>query len=450
MFRPRIQATLCLAALSLASACTGESPLDDGGQTTTTANDAASETTGEPSTTDSDDSSTDTDTDTPEAELVIVVVVDQPFGDPATPGVGASVAVDTSNGRIEVTADAEGRAVIEGFTWSDGPVDVTVGTLETSLRSHVGVVEADTEAGEFEVHVAVGGVSDNLIEIYGSVTKSAPVHDLSFSATNAVSYAGPGSDWSMYVPANQPFTLVALELDYLPVPQGVTDNPIFSWVALTHAGVSEPTELVIDLQMPTPSTQISGSFVMPGRPDSPLRTNPFGFVYTVSGVSAGPLVGRSTHTQVSPDGELCSFDLEYIEPEGIVDPITCYRVLLPPAYEFSSTACEPGYPSAVLVDIDIIDTPELPFVANRGLHDPIEFQIFDADVTPSLAVYYSDLLVWRITGPVDATSITIPQPPTGFGAQGVTLDATLELHRVAPGGVYFERRSTSQRFELDG
>jgi hypothetical protein len=433
----------------LALACTGAPALDEGGQTTTTANDAAaSETSADTETT-----GTQTDMGAPEAALVIVVRVDQAFAKPALPGAGASVAVDTTGGRIEVIADAEGRAVIDGFSWSDEPgasIDVTAGALETSLRSHLGVVEADTEAGEFEIHVTAWDTIDDRVWLSGGVTNSGPNHNLLVTATGGVSFDAADTQWSMLMLPSQPFTLVALELDYLTTaPPRVVSNPIFSWVALTHPGITEPTELLVDFTMPTPSAQLMGAFEMPGRPDSPLRGDSFGFVQTYADLGTGPIMGRASYTEVTEDGELCSFEYDYLELDGLDDPLTCYRVLVPPLYEFASTACEPGYPSAAVAEVDLIDTLHLPFVADRGLHDPIEFEIFDADVTPTLLTYYGPRLIWQVSGPVDASSITVPAPPAGFGAEDVTLTALLHLYRHAPGGEYVERFSTSQPFELE-
>jgi hypothetical protein len=47
-------------------------------------------------------------------------------------------------------------------------------------------------------------------------------------------------------------------------------------------------------------------------------------------------------------------------------------------------------------------------------------------------------LLWVVVGPEDATSLTVPQPPTGFENGDATLDVSLSLGRPAPDGEGYE------------
>jgi hypothetical protein len=437
MTSPR--AILLLPATLLVLACAGEAPIDEG-QTTTQGSGESDDEIGDETTTTGED---------PNAELVVVVEVLEPFSTSREPGEGAVVALDTPQGRVEVVADAEGRAAFEDFAWSDQAVDITVGLSDCALRSHLGVVEADTEAGEFEITLTRNTVSDALVDLSGTAIGGDPAHDLLVYGSHATSYSGPGDDWSIQVAPDQPFRFVALEIDYLDAGARATDNPIFAWYTVEHPGVGEPTQIEIDFADPATPTSIQGSFAMPGRPESPLRTQTFGFLYAIE-LGGGPLVGRSITTAVSPDGSRCNFEFEHLEAASLESPLTCYRVLLPPDYEFSSTSCVPAWPMGGPEDIELIDTPDVSDVPGiRGLHDPIDFAIFDTGVRPNLFLSQAETSVWRVTAPLDATTLTVPEPPTGFAAPpGSMLDAQLSLFRIAASGDYNEASSTSQVFPV--
>ena len=56
----------------------------------------------------------------------------------------------------------------------------------------------------------------------------------------------------------------------------------------------------------------------------------------------------------------------------------------------------------------------VPASGKHPLHEPMEWELFDADV-PFVRVwlYHSLDVVWQIDAGADATSMTVPQPPSG-------------------------------------
>lgn len=427
------------AALTLA-ACAGDPPANEGHTTTGPGESNTGGTTG--------DTTGDT-TGAQESTLVVVVVAKPPYPEPNTPAVGAVVALDTGEGRREATTDAEGRASFEGFEWSGESVDVTIGKLDYVMMSRLGLGEADTnEAGELELEIYAQGVSDSAVEISGPIlNKQDDWHAVIASIGGPEAYSGLTRGWWASIAPDQPFSLVALEVDY---PASVADHPIFGWFTLEHPGVSEDTQLAIDFAMPTSPEYAAGSFGVPERPDSPLRVSTTGLVYAVAELTTGSvyskLIGHATALSLSDDGNTVDYELEYVTPTTATDPHTCFRVWssVGPNY---STACTPGLPGDGIADVDILDATVVPFVPNRSLHDPVEFELHDVGVVPELRIAYSEnLLLWVVVGPEDATSLTVPQPPTGFEIDYTPLDLRLWLGRPAPDGEGYEAWAIMEPF----
>jgi hypothetical protein len=426
------------AALTLAS-CAGDPPVDDGHSTTSLGESDTGDTTGDT-------------TGAQEPTLVVVVVAKPPYPEPNTPAVGAVVALDTAEGRREATTDAEGRAYFEGFEWSGESVDVTIGALDYVMMSRLGLGEADTnEAGELELEIYALGVSDSAVEISGPiVNKQDNWHAVIVSIGGPEGYGTLRSGWWASIAPDQPFSVVALEVDY---PANLVDYPIFGWFTLEHPGVSEDTEVAaIDFAMPTLPEYAAGSFGVPERPDSPLRVDNFGSIYAVAELTTGPtyskLIGYATASSLSADGNTVDYELEYVTPATATDPHTCFRVVsaVGPYY---STACIPGLPGDGVQDVDILDATVVPFVPNRSLYDPVEFELHDVGVVPELRIAFSENLLWVVVGPEDATSLTVPQPPTGFEASYTPLDVNLRLGRLAPDGEGYEAWAIMAPFSVD-
>lgn len=418
------------ASLTLA-ACAGDLPAEDEGNTTTSPSGS--------NTTDPTDDTTDGTTGEEQPALVVVVVAQPPYPDPNTPAVGAVVALDTTEGRIETTTDAEGRAYFEGFEWSGESVDVTVAAPGYVMLSRLDLGESDTnEAGELELEIVTFAAPDNVVEVSGPIlNKQADSHDVIASIGGPDAFWNSASMWSASIAPDQPFSLVALELDYLDGGANTVDNPIFGWFTLEHPGVSEDTQLAIDFAMPTLPEYAVGSFAVPERPDSPLRDSNFGFIYAGANLTTGQLIGRATATSVSDDGNIIDYEVEYVTPQAATDPHTCFRVVSTVGPNLSTT-CSPGLPGDGAQDVEILDATEVPFMPDRSLHDPVEFELYDVGVVPELRISYNTNLLWIVVGPEDATSLTVPQPPTGSDSGGATLDVSLWLTRPRPDGDSYE------------
>jgi hypothetical protein len=424
------------AALTLA-ACAGDPPADEG-QTTTS-----------PGGSDTTDTTADT-TGAQEPMLVIVVDAKPPYPEPNTPAVGAVVALDTAEGRLEATTDAEGRAYFEGFEWNGESVDITIAALDYVMMSRLGLREADTnEAGEIELEIHALGMSDSVVEIWGPALNMQDGWNVIIASIGGPEgFAGIVQGWSASFAPNQPFSLVALETNYLDGGANTVLSPILGWFTLEHPGVSEDTELPIDFAMPTAPEYAAGSFGLPARPDSPLRVDNVGYVNVVAELTTDPnsqLIGRTTSSTLRDDGNTFDYELEYVTPAIMSDPHTCFRVwsAIGPNH---STTCVPGLPGDGAQDVDILDATEVAFVPNRSLYDPVEFELHDAAVVPELHIDYGASLLWIVVGPEDATSLTVPQPPPGFVPDATTLDVSLWLTRPAPDGKGYQAWAIMEPF----
>lgn len=421
--------SLMLGLALLTCACIGAPPVGDGQTTTTTVGDVG---------TDESDEGEDPE---PDAGLVVLVWAQPGYPSQLEPAQGAIVAVDTPDGRLEVFTDAEGRAVFEDFEWSGAAIDVTAALPEFRLRSRLGLVEGDAnEDGEIEIEVDRSGVSDGPLEISGPVlNKTSDSHDVIIGVEGGTGFWNSSLQWSSYVLPDQAFGVVALEISY--VNDGgwrSIHNPIYGWFVTHSEGIVEDTVLPVDFAEVPPSTVVEGSFMMPANPDSILRADSWSFISVTTNHGHGPMVGRAIRTAVSDDGETCDFEIGVVSPAWAQELRTCYRLNDPDGANYnSSTSCLDGPPEVSVPELDFLEPPIPAPVANRGLHDPIEFANIDEGVRAEVNVMFQQQSLWFVTGPLIGpdpnASITIPAPPTGFENGGAGLDLLLRLSREVAG-----------------
>jgi len=393
-----------------------------------------------PGDTEEDDGAADADADAtedaaeedgPSGTLSVLVLGERLWPDyERRPVEGAIVALDEpGGGRTEATTDSEGRALFDGLDWSLGTASATAyGGENRGLGSVVGI-----DGSEEDVNVYVPsylGAPTDWIEISGTaLNMDDPVgHSFEIIAVEFPSLSPFSPDWSLDVPPAVPFTLVAKEWDFVDLPsvRGM-DRPVFGWIVSEQTAVTAPTTVDMDFAFPTASTTVSGTFSYPSRLDSPLRDlYPLGWldarvmVSEVEAMIISPF-GAVSHTEVTTDGNTAEYDFEFVTLTDLPDPVTEFDLVS----DWSGSRTVPaiayvrGYPTEGAQDFSFLDQPRM-VVPSSGtvrhpLHDPVEWELFDTGVRPVIVIGRRDTgrYVWTVVAPEDATTLTVPEPPSG-------------------------------------
>jgi hypothetical protein len=331
---------------------------------------------------------------------------------------GATVALDKPGGeRVELTTGADGRAVFDAIDWSRGDASVTAALEGYVVASRTGVTEAD---GEQEITIGRRGPSPDLVELSGSALNMAvDTHGLIVGATvQGDGYWADGPDWTMLVEPGTPFTIVATERHNGASMAQHMEAPVDGWLMQDHAGLTAAGTVDIDFGTPATATVVDGSFPMPARAESRVRTDGVGWI--TSGLRDGSAtVGFATVTDPSGDWNWIVYTAEYVEPTGVTAADVSTQYCLVQADNYSCAFAE-GYPGAGEQDLTLLDLPRMinpPSARSYPLHDPIEWEAWDRGVYPLLIVQDDVGRVWTIRGPLDGTRIVVPELPS-------TVDAT--------------------------
>ncbi|MBI5486192.1 MAG: Ig-like domain-containing protein [Deltaproteobacteria bacterium] len=449
--------------LALAACSGGETPLGDmdaeGG-----VEDAAEGGDGPP-----DDAAPDGDAE-PEADgtagavSVLVRFVDWP-GDPvAAPGV--VVAFDAPDGtRSEAPTGADGRVSFDVADWSAGTASVTAWAEDRQLVSRVGITAADGEVG---LELWRLGNPVGFVELSGTVTSIPYEEDaLTVSATVPSTFFGsdylsPGADWSVMVPPSTPCKLIASARRSTARPSGRGfDQIIDGWAMVDQPAVDGPTVVSIDFvaNAATPTT-VAGSYLLPVREESRLHgPASYGWLWVTSADSKqSGAIGLTTMLDINADGTALEFGLEYLQPAGITRPMTCYLVNRNGASDSArSVACEEGWPTAGAHDPGLLDAPTLVPPGTPSTRRPLfggfTWQIFDHGVHVALHLVRDGAYVWTIVTPDDATSLSVPQPPSTINLAELlgshVAQGDLTIWQMSAAGDYQTKAAVSELFIVE-
>jgi hypothetical protein len=377
--------------------------------------------------------------------LTILVTALDPATEDGVPTAGVTVAADLpGGGRVEQTTGSDGRTTFEELDWAAGTAAATGWLDGYGLVSRVGITEED---GEIELSLGLPLADDpERVELTGVAQNMADAehHSLIVSGTtDGESFwsDAPGPDWSIQVAPGEPFTLVAVEFAPEPAPcVGCLSMPISGWVVQEQAALSAPATADLDFGTPASATSVTGTFQTVTRGDSPLRTPEYGYV-SVFDLESMAIVGTINTTTLGSGGVI-SFDMEYVEVPAVTRPLTSFRVM--GTGDWVSGVLLEGYPTAGTQEFQFLDTPRMiaPATpsARHALHDPLEWELFDSAVTPVLYLTDDELVVWRIRGPEDATTMSVPEAPAD-----ADLEALLGTGLVG-GRFYFYHRNDTDEF----
>jgi hypothetical protein len=196
--------------------------------------------------------------------------------------------------------------------------------------------------------------------------------------------------------------------------------------------LSGPATEEIDFASAAPTVAVSGSFGVPARAGSPVRSDPnlYGNVLDFWARNpgghfvfhGGPNIGWPTHMARSADGDSIEYDLSYAALAAFPPVVTLLYVYGPTTAGGEARVSEAylegvpadGVQAFTLLDVPQVTTPESP-ITSHPLLSPIEWELFDTGVTPT--IYIRDPArefrdVWWITAQSNATTVTVPEPPS--------------------------------------
>jgi hypothetical protein len=359
------------------------------------------------------------------------------------PAAEAIVALDLPGGeRVERVAGADGRVVFEGIDRAGGASAVTAWSPGRALASRIGIA---ADVHEVTLPLFEHGEPSGMVDLSGAALHmdDEDGHCLlawaSVPGTRAWSDIGPG--WSIRVLGGVPFLLVVGERTCSGPTPGAHEyaQTFFHWLVVEHDALTGPSVIDVDFDHAGTTRTVHGSFPVPARIDSELRTSGYGraSVWLVDGPEQAA-VGDTTHAFLDEGEDRFEYDVEWLDPgpsRGRL--VTGYCVATEPdetpeSWIFIDGAPTEGDHDLRFIDVRIIAPPD--GRTHHPLHSPIEFESFDAaGASPSLAVYRDDDLVWWVEGPADATSVAVPEPPSAADVSEIVrarlLEAWLSLRR---------------------
>jgi hypothetical protein len=359
------------------------------------------------------------------------------------PAAGAVVVLDLPGGeRVERVAGADGRVVFDGIDRAGGPLAVTAWSPGRALTSRLGIA---ADVHELTLPLFEHGEPSGMVDLSGTALHmdDEAGHCLlawaSVPSTHAWDDVGP--DWSIRMLGSVPFLLVVGERTCSGPTPGAHEfeQTFFHWLVVEHAALSGPSVIDVDFHHAGTTRAVHGSFSVPARIDSELRTSGYGrvSVWLVDGPEQA-VVGDTTHTFLDEEEDRFEYDVEWLDAgpsRGRL--VTGYYVATEPdetpeSWIFIDGAPTEGEHDLRFMDVRMIAPPD--GRTHHPLHAPIEFESFDAaGGSPVLAIYRDEDLVWWVEGPADAASMIVPEPPAAADVSEIVharlLEAWLSLQR---------------------
>lgn len=181
-------------------------------------------------------------------------------------------------------------------------------------------------------------------------------------------------------------------------------------------------------------------------------------------------LGDTIRIAATADGSALEYDAHYVVPPDAASPVTCYYVQSDGDGRHQSAACEEGWPVAGSHDPGFLDVPDLltggTALAPHPLSEPVSWELFDADVhvalllaqgaSPERFIWFGvngavmGPTQWIVVAPDDATSLTVPAPPSTADASVVLGTGRpigfLQIWREGTGGIEYSKVALSRTF----
>jgi hypothetical protein len=267
--------------------------------------------------------------------LVVYIVDGIAIGQTVAPVAGAKVFVETPDGPIVATSEADGRAVLEGITFGEHGVTVTAYAAGHALQSLVEVtpesagkiaqVAYPTAGKELVIPLEKPRALEALVPLTGALTSKLAADNFVTltSSPGGEGYEGITSEYFVGVPKGKPLTLIALEwsIDSVIPTNGYAETK-HRWVLWNEAPQPGPGTVPLDFSTGTrlTPTKVNVTLVAPagyepGKPEPPAWQ-----VFEIKSGGPFPLMGSRSRAE-SADGKVWTCPGEHVVVPGVL-PVT--------------------------------------------------------------------------------------------------------------------------------
>lgn len=169
-------------------------------------------------------------------------------------------------------------------------------------------------------------------------------------------------------------------------------------------------------------------------------------------------VGLTTTLDINADGTALDFGLEYLQPAGLMSPLTCYLVITDGSTNTArSMSCEEGWPTDGAHDPGLLDAPVLVPPGSPSTRHPLfggfTWQQFDTGVHVALQLVRDGSYVWTIFAPDDGTEMSVPQPPSTTSVAELlgsgVIQGNLWIWQMSASGDYQKKGAVSDMFIVE-
>jgi len=339
---------------------------------------------------------------------------------------GVSVRWTAPGGEMEeATSDDEGRVSFSGIDWSKGHAMIVAARPGYAVRGAAGdrasFESADvllTAGGDIFVPMpAIGNagwvhVTGNAV---GADASGYLVVKTDLLATSAS--VANGTRFDLVVPPDTPFNWTAVSATIVATGDPrVIDSPQVGWATGQFPGTPDDAEMPLDLTLGhIASTSHIGSFPNVASDTSTLDEVGVGRVY-VHGHSYNGLFGLTSSSSPREDGSAFDYEVEWIEPTWMTDPVTQYEI----QSELELTGMlVPGLPPSADALVDLLAPPSWTSAAQTAIDQPLTWDALPDGVrinvvltdgvrrdAPELAVFFlgagtTSFTLPRLAGDVD-------------------------------------------------
>lgn len=367
------------------------------------------------------------------------------------------VAIDLRDGsRIELSTDATGHAratleldQVEGVITHRNNRSFSAASPARILRDAAGdgFVElySFTLVGLFhgENETAVAGSIVNASSAESRILVTQTGHGLVLDEPGATSYTTTS-------PAEEPFSLVALEWRPVSETETTHEESHLGWVVASHPGVVVPTVIDLDFGASMAATSLSGRVASP--PSVLLSEQARLSIHVLSGPELDRSAWLGLASSTAPNAEKTAYDfvVDHVDLPG-GEPVTHYR--LSARGGGYSYVFREGLPSAGTSDVGFLVPPHRTAPAGAGPHawsTPIAWTIDPAHEGEVVVTYTVEGLAigWGLVAPGE-TRFTMPALPSAssFLVNGAIRAGVEVSERDGPGAPP-RRAARDAEFEL--
>lgn len=347
---------------------------------------------------------------------------------PLEPVADVQVALDRPDGtRLgESTSDAEGLVVFE-LAEGEWPVDVALSATayheDYVMHTLTGVVPpSSTEPLPITIQPRWEAPTEDRVLVEGRTRNRQTSGNGWLFVTSTAPYGTwferQSSTWALRTLRGVPFDVVAFNYFYTPVSSWDYDLRVAQAARVSSDGLDDDSVIDIDFEADAVvPTDFEGSFALPSRPSSPLlaRSSRPTVLVRVAGSYWSGFVGFQTRLRL--EGSVVEYGGVVVKTPEYGGNWYLYWVETGgsggQSYAFGRGVPDGAQPQ-------LLDLPEWVSVDGQRIDEPLSWEIFDEGVRPMVWIRSpSGEVIWQAEVPEDATSVTLPAPPSNVDLAGL-------------------------------